>query len=124
MTPLTTRNRTGLAIAAVLGLVDLGFLFQPTAEGEDGPPFEVLVLGAVMGLVTLVAAAVAWRTGDRRALRAVAGSRVLSGILMLPAFFVDIPPALMALVAAAIALTVLSIVLVLAPAARRVPVTD
>lgn len=122
--PLTTRNKIGLVLAGLLALGDVGSIFISTPEGEDGPPFVVLAIGLVVGLITLVAIVPAWRTGSRTALRVVAGTRIVSAILSLPAFFVDVPAGLKAGAAAAFALTVICVVLVLTPANRRVPVTD
>jgi hypothetical protein len=122
--PLTLRNKIGLVLAGLLALSDVASIAAPTPDGEEGPPFVVLVVGLLLGLATLAALVPAWRTGSRTALRVVAGTRIVSAILALPAFFVDIPPALMALAAVAFALTVVCVVLVLTPAARRVPVTD
>jgi hypothetical protein len=122
---LPTRNKVGLVLATVLALGDAtSLLFPATPEGEEGPPQVVLAVGTVLGLVTLVAVVIAWRSGSRKALRAVAGSRILSAILALPAFFVDIPAGLLVVVAVSVALTVACVVLVLAPAERPVPVTD
>jgi hypothetical protein len=124
MTTLTLRNKIGLVIAAVLGLGDLLSLLGPTPDGQEGPPFAVLVLGTLLGLVTLAAIVPAWRTGSRVALRVVAGTRILSALTSIPAFFVDIPAGLRAAAAVGFALTVVCVVLVLAPAQRRALVTD
>ena len=56
--------------------------------------------------------------------RIVAGTRVLSAITALPAFFVDVPALVKLLVAVVVVLTVVSVVLVLAPARRAATVTD
>ena len=122
--PLTTRNKVGLVLAVLLALGDVASTFISTPEGEDGPPFAVLAIGLVVGLITLVAIVPAWRTGSRTALRVVAGTRIVSAILSLPAFFVDVPAGIKVGAAVAFALTVVCVVLVLAPANRRVPVTD
>lgn len=123
--PLTTRNRIGLVLAGLLALTDLlSPLYVQTPEGEDGPPTAVLAVGVVLGLATLAALVPAWRTGSRPALRAVAGTRIVSAILALPAFFVDIPAGLLVFAAALFALTVVCVVLVLTPADRAVAVTD
>jgi hypothetical protein len=121
---LTTRNRVGLGLAALLALTDIVSVAFPTPEGETGPPVAVLVVGLVLGLATVAALVPAWRTGSRPALRAVAGTRIVSGILALPAFFVDPPVPLLVLAAVVFALTVGCVVLVLTPADRRAPVTD
>ena len=121
---LSTRMKIGLALAAVLGLVDVAGLFSPTPDGEEGPPYEILLICGALGVLTLSAVVAAWRTGSRTAARVVAGSRIVSALLALPAFFVDIPTALLVLVSVSVVLTAVSVVLVLAPAERRVPVTD
>jgi hypothetical protein len=121
---LTRRNKIGLVIAGLLALGDCASVFAPTPDGEVGPPLAVIILGGVLGLLTLGALVRAWRSTSRTALRVVAGTRVVSAILALPAFFVDIPPGLAAAAAASVALTVLSVVLILAPAGRPAPVTD
>ena len=120
----SSRVRTGLVLAALLGLADVVSVLFPTPDGEVGPPLPILVLGALLGAATLAAVIVAWRTGRRGALRIVAGTRVLSAISALPAFFVDVPVALKLVVAVAIVLTVVSVVLVLSPARRSAAVTD
>ena len=120
----SSRVRTGLVLAALLGLADVVSVLFPTPDGEVGPPLPILVLGALLGAATLAAVIVAWRTGRRGALRIVAGTRVLSAISALPAFFGDVPVALKLVVAVAIVLTVVSVVLVLSPARRSAAVTD
>ena len=121
---IPTRTRVGLVLAALLGIADLIAMFFPTPDGEVGPPFPILLLSGVLGVVTLVAVVMAWRTGRRGALRVTAGARVLSAITTLPAFFVDIPPGLMLFAAVSVVLTVICVVLVLAPARRTAAVTD
>ena len=90
--PLSTADRAGLGLAVVLSLMDLVALLVPTPPGEVGPPYVVLVFSAVLGVATLAAVAIAWRSGGRGALRVVAATRILSVITSLPAFFVGPPP--------------------------------
>ena len=122
--PITSRTRTGLVIAALLGVADVVSAFFPTPDGQVGPPLAIVVLGGVIGLATLAAVAVAWRRGRRGALRIVAGTRVLSAITALPAFFVDIPAWLKLLTAVFVVLTVVCVVLVLTPARRSAALAD
>jgi hypothetical protein len=122
--PASTRTHTGLAIAALLGVADVVSAFFPTPDGEVGPPLAIVLLGGVLGVATLAAVVVGWRTGRRGALRIVAGTRVLSAITALPAFFVDIPAWLKLVVAVAVVLTVVCVLLVLSPARRTASVTD
>lgn len=121
---LSARTRAGLVLAALLGVADVVFTLFPTPEGEVGPPLPIVLLGGLLGVATLAAVAVAWRTGRRGALRIVAGTRVLSAITTLPAFFVGPPPPLMLFAAVNVVLTVVCVVLVLAPARRATAVTD
>ncbi|TQS41051.1 hypothetical protein [Cryptosporangium phraense] len=117
--PVTTKNKIGLALAALLGVADLVGLAIPTDSGEAGPPLVVLIIGAVLGVLTLAAAVYTWRTGNRIGARVVAGTRILSTLGALPAFFVPgVPAGLVAGVAVQVVLTVTAIVLVLSRAPR------
>jgi hypothetical protein len=122
--PLTTRNKVGLVLAALLAVGDIAAVGSPTPDGETGPPIAILIFSAVCGVVTLVATIPAWRSGERSALRVVAGTRILSAITALPAFFVDIPAGLVALTAVFVILTVVAVVMVLTPARQPMLVTD
>jgi hypothetical protein len=118
---LTTGNKVGLGLAALLGLTDLTGPFLTPSDGEvageAGPPMVVLIACAVLGVITLVGVVWAWRTGSRPAARIVAGSRILSALSALPAFFVGGVPAPLILIAAAgILLTALACYLMLRPA--------
>jgi hypothetical protein len=118
----TTRQRIGLGLAAVLSLGNIASLLGgPPPEGQDGPPLLVLVLGAVLGLVGLVAVVIAWRSGSRPALRVAAGVLVIEALTALPAFGADVTAALKALVAAVVLVTLLAVVLMLGPAAKAAP---
>jgi hypothetical protein len=122
--PLSTANRIGIGLAVVLSLMDFASLLVPTPPGEAGPPYVVLLLSAALGVVTLVAVAVAWRRGSRGALRIAAGARVVSAITSLPAFFVDVAAWIQLVVALTVVLTIACVLLMLAPARRSAPVTD
>lgn len=119
---LSTRNRAGLVLAALLGVLDIVgvFAIPEPAAGEQGPPAAVLVAAGVLGLVTIAAAVWTWRTGNRVGSRVVAAARILSAVGALPAFFVeDVPPGLVALAAAGVVVTVVTVWLVLSPPPRR-----
>ncbi len=121
---LTTKNKVGLAIAGLLGLSDLPAFLEKTPDGEVGPPFGILVVGSICGLVTVVAVIVAWAKANRGAIRVAAGARVISMLTALPAFFVDVPAFIKLLVTAFVILTVVSLVLMLSPARQTAAVTD
>jgi hypothetical protein len=121
---LSTKNKVGLVLAGLLGLVDLPSFLQKTPEGEVGPPYGILVLGSICGLITVIAVVVGWVKANRGAIRVAAGARVVSMLTALPAFFVDVPAGIKILVTAAVILTVVSVVLMLSPARQTTPVTD
>jgi hypothetical protein len=122
--PLSKVNKAGLVLALLLGLADMASPFQPTPDGEVGPPFAILLLGGVLGLITVVAVVVGWRTGRRGAIRIAAGARIISVITALPAFFVDVPAFLKVLVGIVVLLTVATVTMMLTPTRQPVPVTD
>ena len=117
---LGTATKVGLALAVLLGVADLAgpFVVPEPAAGENGPPMAVLAVAAVLGLVTIAAAVHTWRTGSRVGARVTAGTRILSALGALPAFFAsDVPPELRTLAAASIVLAAVVVYLVL----RRPP---
>jgi hypothetical protein len=112
--PLTVANRVGLVLAALLGVADLVSIAMPTDPDQPGPPMAVLVVGMLLGVVTLAAVVLAWVTRRRAWSRVTAGSRIVSALTALPAFFVpDVPPALVASAAVAVAVTAVAVVLLL-----------
>jgi hypothetical protein len=121
---LTTKNKVGLVIAGLLGLADTVALAFPTPDGDVGPPIGILIFGAVCGVVTVIAVVIAFMRASRVAIRVAAGARVLSVMTSLPAFFVDVPPAVKILVAAFVVVTVISVVLMLSAAPRSATVQD
>jgi hypothetical protein len=118
----TVKNKVGLLLAGLLSLADLSspFTSPEPRPNEAGPPYAVLVASAVLGAITLTAIVITWRSGYRAAARVVAGSRIVSALLALPAFFVDgVPAHLVALVSVGVITTVLAVVLVLSPQVPR-----
>ncbi len=87
----STATTYGLGICALLGVVDIISLAGLATNADDGPPVLVVLIGAVLGVTTLVGARMAWR-GGRSGVVTVIVSRVLSALLALPAFFVDDVP--------------------------------
>ena len=65
----------------------------------------------------------AWR-GNRVALRVAAGSIIILTLTGLPAFFVDVPMFVKALVGFSVVLTVVAVVLLFSGDRRPAPVTD
>ena len=124
MDVISGRQKAGLVIAGLLSLVSVTSAFFPTPEGEEGPPYAVLVLGTILGVVGLVGVVIAWRTGNQAAFRVTAGALVINAIASLPAFFVDVPAGLKLAVAISIVVTVLGIVLMFSTPRRPAAVLD
>ncbi|NIH83289.1 hypothetical protein [Amycolatopsis granulosa] len=109
---------TGLVLCALLGLADLA---GAAGLGRDGaPPVAVVVIGAVLGLVTLVAVTPAWRR-VRGGVITVVVSRAVAGLLAIPAFFVDAPGWARLLAAITLVLTVAGVGLLAGAGRGRVP---
>ena len=123
-TSTSSQVRAGLAISAFLGILNIPFLFAPTPDGQEGPPIAVLVLSAVLGLVSVVCAAVAWRSGNRVAIRINAAALLINALTSVPAFFVDVDAWIKVAAAAATLLTVAALVLTLRREAPPYTVTD
>ena len=120
---ITTKQKVGLALAGLYSLSNIpGFLTAPD-PGVEGPPMAILVIGSVLGVIGLVASVMAWR-GNRVALRVAAGAMIVITLTGLPAFFVDVPMAIKALVGFSVLLTVLAVVLMFSADRRPAPVSD
>ena len=123
MNHTSARQKVGLLLAGFLSLTSVPSVLTPTPDGEVGPPFGILILGTVLGVVGLVAVVAAWR-GNRPALRVAAGTVILNMLTSLPAFFVDVPAWLKLLVGVSVLISITSVVLMFSPARRPVPVLD
>jgi hypothetical protein len=121
---LSTKNKVGLGIAALLGLVDLPSVLSSTPDGEVGPPFPVLILSTICGVVTLVAVYLAWRRKNAGAVRVAAGARIVSMLAALPAFFVDVSSIIKVVSAVFVVVSIVCVALMMSPAPRHATVTD
>jgi hypothetical protein len=84
---MNTTTRWGLALAVLLGLLDIAGVSGVWAD--DGPPATIAIAGGLLGLITIVAATLARRRG---AIPAVIISRLLSALLSLPVYWADDAP--------------------------------
>ena len=125
---LTGRNRAGLITTFVLGVINLPSVFTPSgddgSDGGEGPPFGVLVLDSICGVIMVVACWIAWRQGKRAAVRIAAGASILQALSAVPAFFVDVPGWVRVLVAVNVVVTFVGVVLMLSPERRNSAVVD
>ena len=118
------RQKAGLILAGLYSLVNIPSAFFPTPDGSEGPPLEILVIGSLLGVVGLVAVVVAWRTGNRAALRVAAGAIIVVTLTGLPAFFVDVAAGIKLLVGLSVLLTIATVVLMFSPPRPSAPVLD
>jgi hypothetical protein len=124
MDQLSTRQRTGLVLAGLYGVLNIPSVLAPQPEGGEGPPLAVLLVDSLLGVVVVAAAVVAWRSGSRAAIRVVAGSLVIIAITALPAFFVDVPASIKLLVAVGTVMTIAIVVLLFSPVRRSAPLLE
>lgn len=125
MNTTSKRQKIGLVLAGIYSAANIpSALFPAAPDGEEGPPIGILIIGSVLGLVGLVAVIVAWRTGNRAALRAAAGAIIVVTLTALPAFFVDVPAGIKLLVGVSVLLTIAAVVLMFSPGRRPTPVLD
>lgn len=118
--PVTVRQRIGLVLAAVLSLTNVPSALQPTPEGQVGPPFVVLLIGTIVGVIGVCCVVIAWRSGHTLALRVLAACLILSALTALPGLFVEMPAAVRALIGATVVVTVAALVLLFSTD-RRAP---
>ena len=110
-THYTTKQKVGIVVAGLYGLTNIpSMLFPSGTDDQDGPPMAILVISAILGLIALVAAVMAWR-GNQVALRVAAGAIVVVTLTGLPAFFVDVPAGVKALVGVSVLITVVAVAL-------------
>ena len=119
----STKQKVGFVLCALYSLSNIPSVLFPSGSGgdEEGAPMGILVIDSILGVVGLVAAVLAWR-GNRVALRVAAGSIILITLTGLPAFFVDVPMGVKALVGLGVVLTVVIVVLMFSGSRRSAPV--
>ena len=122
ISPWSTRNKVGLALAILYAITNIPSVLIPTPGDEDGPPMAILVVCSVLGVIAAVAGVVAWRKGSQPAARLTAASIIVITLTSLPAFFVDVPAGVKALCAVGVVLTVLIVVLMFSSSKRQAEV--
>jgi O-antigen/teichoic acid export membrane protein len=120
---LSRRNKVGMTLALLLGLIGLPMFLRGAPDpGEIGPPMAVLVTESICGLVTVVAVIFGWRRRNARAIRLAAGAQIVSVLTAVPAFFLDRPALNKLLLAVLLGVTLTAVVLMLTPS-RHDPAT-
>jgi hypothetical protein len=120
---LNTKQKVGLVLGGLYCLTNVPSVLEGPAPGEEGPPMAILVISTVLAVIGLVAVVMAWR-GNALALRVAAGTIIVLTLTGLPAFFVDVPMFIKAIVAVSVVLTVVIVVLMFSGDRRPAPVTD
>lgn len=119
----TSTQKAGLVLCGLYCAANVTSMFTPAPEGAgDAPPFGILVLATLCGLVGLVATVMAWR-GSGVGYRIAAGAIVIATLTGVPAFFVDVPMWVKAMVAASVLITIAAVVLMFS-SRRHAPVLD
>ncbi len=116
--------RAGLALSALIGVANLPFLVPDIDWGPDEPPYPLLVLAAVVGMVSVVCAVIAWRSGNRRALRINAAALIFNALMVIPGLFGDTPAFITIASAWFVVTTVVAVVLTMRRASEPRPVVD
>lgn len=127
-TPISTSSQTriGLALSVLLGLGNIPLLFiSKSAWGTRVPPTWLLVFSVAIGLVSIGGAAIAWRSGNRVAIRIDAAALILNGVLVIPGLFLTgVSSGIKISTVVVILLTVVSVLLMLRPARNSLAVLD
>ena len=110
--PASSRPTTGVAVLALLAVIDISWLVQAwfgVLGSSDAPPTGALILFALVGVVTLVTVRPALQ-GNRTAAWIMIASRVVSVLLIdLPALVLGAPVWVDVVVSVAILLTALGV---------------
>ena len=113
---MTRSRKAGLVILGLLSLLDL---VGPLVTDGEHPPMEVALVGAAIGLASLVLIAYAAR-GATRAIAPLVVLRLLSAAAAVPAFFVDdVPLGVIVFAGAFVALSVVGVATLVRPAPVR-----
>jgi len=123
LTPNAT-VRAGLVLSAIIGLVNLPFLFLDIDWGAEAPPFALLLLNAAIGMVSVVCVIVAWNSGNRTAIRINAAALIINALMVLPGLFVETSAFITVVSAAVVVATLVAVVLTMRREHTPVPVVD
>ncbi len=112
---LSTKNRLGLGLAGVLGVLDIASYFlTPDPSGDmPGPPDSIVLLDVALGIITVIAVVLALRNSSKVSIGTTITARVISALTAVPAYFVGVTTSILAMVTAFIAATIVSTWLIL-----------
>jgi hypothetical protein len=112
---LNTKNKAGLGLAGLLGVLDIaGYFFTPDPSADmPGPPDWIVLLDVALGIITVIAVFLAFRSPNKLNVGTTVTARVLSALTAVPAYFVGVPTSIIVLVTAFIAATIITVWLIL-----------
>jgi hypothetical protein len=90
-TETSTPVRTGLALGALVGAINFAFIFYTGDWGPEEPPFFLVLVQGLIGLVSVAAAVLAWRTANRKIIRINAAALIVNALGVVPGVFMDGP---------------------------------
>jgi hypothetical protein len=113
---LSTKNKAGLALAGLLGVLDIaGYFLTPDPSADmPGPPDWIVLLDVALGIITVIAVFLAFRSPNKVNVGTTVAARVLSALTAVPAYFAGVPTNIIVLVTAFIAATIVTVWLILA----------
>jgi hypothetical protein len=120
---VSTRQKVGLVLAALINLTAIPSVLFPTSDGDEGPPMAVLVVTTLLGVIGLVAVVLAWRR-NKLALRVAAASLIVQALLAIPAFFADIDAGIKLAAGVSVLVTIIALVLMFSPSRRPAAVVN
>ena len=120
----TASVRAGLGLSALIGLGNLPMLSRDIDWGHEAPPYGFLMLAAAIGMVSVVCAALAWSSGNRRAIRLNAAALIVNALMVVPGFFIDINATMKALSAVFVLAPLVAVVLTMRRNDAPTPVID
>lgn len=116
--------RIGLALSALVGASNLIFLLPDIDWGNADPGLPLILLGAALGMVSAVCAALAWNSASRRLIRLDAAALIVNGLMIVPGLFVDTTTAIRLATAVMLIGTVAAVVLMMRRADRPATIVD
>lgn len=119
-----TPVRAGLALSAIIGASQVLYLYPDIDWGESDPGVPAIALGALIGMVSVVCAILAWNSGKRRLIRINAAALIVNGLLIVPGLFVDTTAFIRLSTAVLLVGTVAAVVLLMRRQHVPAPVVD
>jgi uncharacterized membrane protein YfcA len=116
MSALSPARKTGHILGFILAALHVASLGIPTPDGEEGPPFAVLLVGAALGIAVIVLLALSWTRDSRTPRRIAAVLLVIAALGAVPGLLVSgAPVALQIAAGVLVLLTIATIVLLFLP---------